>query len=113
MSAWWASLTLLQRVLACIAAPATLVLVVQTLLSIAGLAGEHDLEGAEHDIGHDGVHGFEHDQGHGGEHDAGHDSGLRLLTLRGVVAFLAVYGWGALAISRAGHHGLPPLASGC
>ncbi len=115
MSAWWASLTLLQRILACIAAPATLVLVIQTLLSVAGLAGEHDLDGSEHDVGHDGAHGFEHDQSGGGEHDSGHDngaSGLRLLTLRGIVAFLAVYGWGALAISRAGHPWLAAVGFG-
>jgi hypothetical protein len=119
MSAWWNTLTLLQRILACIAVPATLILILQTLLSLLGLTGEHDID---HEADHDSFdHGFDHgadhnfdhdhDQDHGHEHDNGHEHGvfgLRLFTLRGVIAFLAVYGWGALAISRAGH---PWLAS--
>jgi len=129
MSTWWNSLTLLQRVFACMAVPATLVLVLQTLLSLFGLAGGHDADHeADHDFDHDhdlnqgldhaAEHGLAHLEqgqelggGHGAEHEQG-GLGLRLLTLRGVVAFLAVYGWGSLAISRAGHPWLAAIVFG-
>ena len=42
MSAWWESLTLLGQVFACIAIPATLILVIQTIMSIIGVSGGGD-----------------------------------------------------------------------
>ena len=39
MRIWWESLTLLQRVFACIAIPSTLLLIVQLVLSLVGLVG--------------------------------------------------------------------------
>ena len=41
MRIWWESLTLLQRVFACIAIPSTLLLIVQLVLSLIGL-GDHE-----------------------------------------------------------------------
>ena len=106
MNAWWDSLTLMERILACIAVPATLMLVIQTILSLIGIGGEHDMDydsdnDINHDVGHD-VHAESSHDGHEHNHEHGNE-GLKLFTLRGIVAFLAVSGWGALAISRSGH----------
>ncbi len=130
MRIWWESLTLLQRVFAAVAIPSTLLLILQLVLSLVGL-GDHegdldadgdgvpdgadlDLDGGDMpdgiDLDGDGipdiaVADLDHDGVPDGEHGGLSDSlgGLRLFTFRGITAFLAVYGWGALAVSRAGH----------
>ena len=126
MRIWWESLTLLQRIFACVAIPATLLLVVQLVMTLIGL-GDHesdlDGDGVPDDVDLDGdgipdgidldgdgipdiaVADLDHDGVPDGEHGGLSDSlgGLRLFTFRGITAFLAVYGWGALAVSRAGH----------
>ncbi len=43
MSEWWEGLTTLVRVLYCIAVPATLLLLLQTILSISGFGGDSDV----------------------------------------------------------------------
>ena len=125
MRIWWESLTLLQRVFACVAIPSTLLLVVQLVLSLIGL-GDH-----ESDLDHDGVPDgmdldndgipdgidldgdgvpdiavadLDHDGVPDGDHGSVSESlgSLRLFTLRGILAFLAVWGWAVLAITRAG-----------
>ncbi len=104
MSQWWAALTALQRVFACVALPATFVLVIQTVMVLFGL-GDHDMDdvgGAGIDSGSalDGVHdgGFDvHDAHH--VHDGGqdgHGDGLALFSVRGIVAFFAVGGWAGI-----------------
>ena len=118
---WWATLTLLQQCLAVVAIPATVILVIQTILLLFGLGGhaadngdsaadadiDTDLDtdidsngGTGIDIGehggacHDG-HVFEGDhEPHDGAH---HAAGVRLFTLRGIVALFAVGGWVGIA----------------
>ena len=106
MTAWWASLSALQRVFACIALPATVVLIVQTILVLIGL-GDHGMDsgdgidaGAGHDVsGHDGAGLHEGFGGHDG-HD-GHDgsSGLALFSIRGIFAFFTVGGWAGVVMA--------------
>ena len=126
MRIWWESLTLLQRVFACIAIPSTLLLIVQLVLSLVGLGdheGDLDHDGVPDgiDLDHDGipdgidldgdgipdiaVADLDHDglpdgEGHGSVSEG--LGSLRLFTLRGILAFLAVWGWAVLAITRAG-----------
>ena len=126
MRIWWESLTLLQRVFACIAIPSTLLLIVQLILSLVGLGdheGDLDHDGVPDgiDLDHDGipdgidldgdgipdiaVADLDHDglpdgEGHGSVSEG--LGSLRLFTLRGILAFLAVWGWAVLAITRAG-----------
>lgn len=110
MTAWWESLDLLERVLACIAVPATLLLVLQLALSLLGLGGhEGDLEA---EAGGD-LDAEDFDADDPGAGIAGHDGfALRMLSLRGILAFLSVYGWAALAVSRAGHPWLAAILVG-
>lgn len=112
---WWNELTGLQQFFASIAIPTTLVMVVQLVLLIFGLSHGDGADGADahadlhiHDGGHDICDGHSHDvpghlhdstDHHGGD---GHEdmNGLKLLTLRGVIAFLSIGGWmGVAAIS--------------
>ena len=85
MSGWWESLTALQRVFACIALPATFILIIQTIMVLVGLGGhDADTGGFDAGVAHDGF----------GDHD-GHDGsdGLALFSIRGIVAFFTVGGW--------------------
>ncbi len=81
MAAWWNSLTSLQQIFACIGIPATLVLVVQTVLLLFGI-GDGEADG---DMDPDGF-----DVG-----DAG-DGGLVLFSVRGIVAMFCVAGWAGI-----------------
>ena len=121
MGAWWQSLSTLEHILLYIAVPATLVLLVQTLLLLIGGGGEGgDLEGGgELDLDGDGIpDGLLPDpDGCGdplshwdGDLDGDLDGeagdmpgqGLHILTVRGVVTFLTLFGWGALWLCQTG-----------
>lgn len=104
MLEWWNAMTVLQQVFACIAVPATIILLIQSVMLLFGFgfdaadAGDMDLDT---DTGVDldgGVHADFHD----GDTDDGEDqsSGLSLFTIRGLVAFFAVGGWAGFALSR-------------
>lgn len=111
MELWWESLTILERIAVYIAAPATLILFIQTLLqlfgAVGGIGGDADL----HDGGepHFDLHGggeshFDlHDGEHVGHDGAEHtDSGPSFFTVRGYVTFFTIFGWCFLALSRSG-----------
>jgi len=84
MFTWWDGLTVLQRVFACMAVPATLILIVQTILLMFGIG---DGDGADADVDPDGIDV--------GEASAG-DNGLTLFTVRGIVAMFCVGGWAGI-----------------
>ncbi len=86
MFAWWDSLTTLQQVFACIGVPATLILIVQTILLMFGIG---DGDGADMDIDVD-PDGFDI-----GEAVSG-DDGLTLFTVRGIVSLFCVAGWSGI-----------------
>ncbi|MCI9415221.1 MAG: hypothetical protein HFJ79_08630 [Clostridiales bacterium] len=93
---WWNGLSLISQVFYVIAIPSTLILLLQTILLLFGLGGgDHDVD---HDVDHDTD--FDHDA----DHDAGaaHEAGLRLITVRGIIAFLAVCGWVGVAMTDLG-----------
>ena len=94
---WWLSLTFAGQVFACIAVFATVILVIQIILMLVGIGFNSDsddgvFDAAETDV-NDGIFG-ENLPEEGGDFDADDlDGGLRMFTLRGIVAFLAVMGW--------------------
>lgn len=124
MIAWWQSLSTLEHVLLYIAIPATLILLLQTLLLfLGGVTGSGsdgvDLDGdgipdaGGLDLDGDGipdVDGLDLD-GDGvpddleGAHQDGPAAGLHLFTVRGIIAFLTLFGWGSLCFLQIG---LPP-----
>ncbi len=144
LSAWWGSMDTFQHIMAFIAIPTTVILLLQTIMMLFGMgfghdadtsmghdggidAGGHDIDaggheidmsaGHEMDVGHDipaghevsvdhsplGDHGPLDDHYAGDHtHESGGDNGvegLRLLTVRGIIAFLAVGGWMGIAMT--------------
>lgn len=127
MSEWWESLSTLLKVLYCIAVPSTLVLLLQTIFSIAGFGndadinisdtsgldmGDMDLDGISSDLPDvdfdaDMNSDIDTDVCPEGDADAsvhvhGDFAPLRLFTVQGIVAFFAVSGWVAIAAVSGG-----------
>lgn len=118
---WWNSLTALQHFFAYVAIPATLILCIQTILLLFGLGagGDGDLDSDTSGLDTpdldapdldapdldtpdlDAPGGWEGGAGH----ELAHDPGLRIFTIRGLVAFFSVFGWAGLALSRGGMPG--------
>ena len=122
MAAWWNELSTLAHIFVCIAAPATLVLIVQTVLMLIGI-GDHGADGADApDVGDGADAGFDgdipadtqvdFDDGAGGgvfggenadgDHVPSGAEGLRLFSVRGIIAFAVVFGWMGAALDSAG-----------
>ncbi len=103
-SAWWSSLGTLGQIFATAAIPATVVMVLQTVLLLVGFAG-HDGE-CDHEFSHGSPELSHEADGTDGDHDvhdgAHHVDGLRLFTVRGIVAMLAIGGWTGVALCDAG-----------
>lgn len=102
LSDWWNGMSVLQQCFAVVAIPATVVLFLQTVLLLIGIGGSHDIDhgefsdGSGHDFtdGHLPDHSDAYDSHDDAFHDtAHHSSGLRIFTVRGIVAFFAVGGW--------------------
>ncbi len=84
------------QIFACVAISATLILIVQTVMMLIGLGDsdtelDGDFDGDADGIGDaDGVFG---EDSVGEAFDTDGFSGLRIFTLRGIVAFFVVFGW--------------------
>lgn len=104
MTLWWQSLSTLEHVLLYVAVPATLLLLLQTVLLLLGGDGPGaDLDGdgvpdGGVDLDGDGIpDGWVDVDGDGIPDAPDAASGpLQIFTLRGVVAFFALFGWGSL-----------------
>lgn len=101
---WWNSLTTAAQVFYCVAIPSTLVLLIQTVLLLLGIGddgGADDLpdpgmdSAGDVDVDGDGV--FDAD-GDPSPHDPAGLDGLRVFTLRGIIAFFVVFGWVGVAM---------------
>ncbi len=103
MLVWWESLGILGQVFACIAIPATLILLIQTVLLFLGIGGEADSD-ADGDGGEplDGI--FGDDLPAEAPQDGPAETGLRLFTFRGMIAFFAVMGWTGIVCVKSGLH---------
>ena len=109
MMEWWESLSMFGRALACIAIPSTLLLLIQTILAMIGIGGGEDSDAgfdadadADADFGTEGADTiFGNDIPDGSDLDT-IDAGLRLLSLRSIIAFSAVFSWTGLLLLRIG-----------
>lgn len=116
-SNWWQTLNFIEQVLYCIAIPATLILLIQTILLIVGIGGSgegidiSDTSGLDTgDFG--GIDGdaFDFDSAVGdvdidtGGADGGdgfvpHEMGLlSLFTMQGIVSFFCIFSWSAIIL---------------
>ncbi len=112
-SIWWNGLKLVEQILYCIAVPASLILIIQTVIMLLGLGngGEgfnpSDTSGLDvpdsidTDAGFDGSADMDTDLSN---HDISNPSDIadfRLLSVQSVIAFLTIFGWsGITAISN-------------
>lgn len=117
MQAWWDALDLLGKIFALIAIPSTLILIVQTILMFIGLGSD----GADADIGGDIADDIPNDASGGGifgddvpggtdidSVDMPDEPGLKILSFRTIIAFLAVFGWVGLEMQQ---HGVGSLVT--
>ncbi len=109
---WWNSLSTAAQIFACVAIPSTLVLLIQTILMLIGIGGEGDGIGdgiedisdgmpddiPDADVG-DGVFGEDMEAE---TPDTFGIEGLRIFTLRGIVAFFVVFGWVGVVMDGSG-----------
>lgn len=111
MTAWWDTLTSLERFFYYIAIPATLVLVIQFILSVIGLTGDSDVDvgDADGDIDFDGDVDFDSDVDFDGDvdGDVGTDvdasselgaTDFRFVSFRTIIAFLTVFPWTGIVL---------------
>ena len=106
MSEWWDGLSTILKVLYCIALPSTLILILQTFLTMLGAhsgaeSNFSDTSGLDLDTPAD-TDGHFFDFGHG-DHDINDanysDFGtLRLFTLQTIVAFFTVFSWSSIVL---------------
>lgn len=104
MKEWWDNLTLLGQVFCTIAIPATVIMVIQSIMMFLGLGFDMDAEVSELDGSMDTS----------GLNDLVADSsdGLSLFTIRGLVAFFAVGGWSGLVVLKgSGSEGLSVIVA--
>lgn len=120
---WWNSLNLISQIFYCIAIPASLILIIQTIMMFFGfddgdadadldfdadvdmdadLDFDGDADFTDGDIS-DGVYGDELADTIDLDDAAGFDS-LRIFTVRGIIAFLVMFGWVGVVMSEAKIH---------
>lgn len=121
MAEWWETLSTLLKVLYCIAIPSTLVLLLQTIFSIAGFGHDADINISDTsgldmgdvdidvntDVDLDVNVDTDADICPDGDSDTtihvhGDFAPLRLFTVQGIVAFFAVSGWVSIAAVSSG-----------
>lgn len=83
MIEWWNSLEISRQIFALIALPSTLILLLQTLLTLFGV-GE-DVDDPDLDLG-------------GTDGDVEIDAGLALFSVRGILSMLTIMGWVGFAL---------------
>lgn len=107
IGAWWEALTGLQQIFAVAAIPATVILILQTILTLIGMGGGADAEAGGGGTDFDGDGDCDMDHTFGEEttvDDIGDADGLRLLTVRSIIAFFAVGGWFGVVLVDVGVH---------
>lgn len=83
---WWYSLKILEQVMACIAIPATVILIVQTILILfTSFGGDGDIDSGDID-----------------DLDLEISDGLEIFTIKGFVSFFSIFGWSGLLFLRMG-----------
>lgn len=93
MDSWWLELSLMLKILYMIAVPSTVILLIQTIMTLAGL-GDLDSDTDFSDVG---------DIDTDISDDIGSDDfgyGIKFFSLRGIIAFLTVFGWTGITIAE-------------
>ncbi|MDD3693591.1 MAG: hypothetical protein PHX02_06785 [Oscillospiraceae bacterium] len=87
---WWNGLSVMHQIFYMLAIPSTVILIIQTVLLMFGFGDANEVDG---DISADSETDFDAPADQGAEHG----EGLRILTVRGIIAFLVASGWVGVA----------------
>ena len=107
---WWNSLELISQIFYCIAVPSTLILLIQTIMMFVGMGDDGDISDAEIPDGDvadvdlpdsDEIEGVFGGNSVTETADAFGLEGLRILTVRGIIAFLVMFGWVGVVMTGA------------
>lgn len=108
MAEWWASINVLEQGFMIIALPATLILLIQTILLIFGGhtgAPDTDLDSDITGIGDNAdISGSDDIDFPDSDSADLADSGLRLFSIRGIITFMVVCGWSGVVFIEIGLH---------
>ena len=97
---WWNDLSSLQQIMAGIAIPATLIMLIQIIMFIVGFS---DSGGSDADMSHTDFH--VHDlhpadpHGYNGGMDHSDVDAIKLFTIRSIVAFFSIGGWTGVVLA--------------
>jgi len=115
MLEWFNSLGLMGQIFLCIALPASVILVIQIILSLIGLGhdGDADMD-APDDNGIDGVFG-EDAPDDAPDVSAGDTADLQVFSLRSIIAFFVTFGWMGVSLCKTELHPalIMAIALGC
>ena len=107
---WWNAMNMLQQSFAVVAIPATVMLFLQTIMLLFGIGGSQDSD-ADTDVAESSDFTDDFDISDDGDFDntdhsysENHDAGLRLFTVRGIVAFFSVGGWLGVVLGETSLH---------
>ncbi len=99
MTEWWNELGTLKQIFYTVAVPATIILVIQSIMSIIGLSDfETDMDGMDgiDTDGIDNLDGVDFDETSG---DSAFAGDFRFFTIRGIIAFFTIFGWSGAALA--------------
>lgn len=108
---WWYSLSIVSQVFACVAIPSTVLLLAQTVIMLIGMGSDTAADDVDVDAeidseleadvpaDSDGVFGSEELEV---DSDVTGMDSLRVFTVRGIIAFLVVFGWVGVVMDSAG-----------
>ena len=108
MFAWWDTLSAVLKVLYCITIPATLILIIQTVLILIGFDGDgagtniSDTSGLDIDVDIDDIPDDIPDDIVSDGGNPADFAAMRLFTLQTVIAFLTVFGWSSIVSLHSG-----------
>ena len=113
MTAWWESISLIEQIFVIIAAPSTLILIIQTVMLIFGGGMDAPDSGLDSDVSGfgDAPETGGADFGGGGPDIQASDAeGLRLFSMRSILTFLTVFGWSGAVLLGMGVPSVPAAA---
>ncbi len=92
ISSWWAGIeSVVEKVYWMVAFPATLIFLIQTIMTFIGADADSDAEfDTDHDVDIDGA-------------------GFHVFTVKNIVAFFSIFSWTGIAVTQAG---MPPFITG-
>ncbi|MCL2084888.1 MAG: hypothetical protein FWH06_06510 [Oscillospiraceae bacterium] len=105
MTAWIDAMPLIEKIFFYIALPASLIMIIQTIMLFIGGAGDSGLDSDTSAIGDGALDGLEAADGGLDADGPGYGfsgNGLSFITMRGIITFMTVFGWAGVCLMEMG-----------